>query len=59
MQVEIKDDHYLVIMNHVVTISRVQPLEKFKEYLQDIYKEFDSKLTTKLFQIIRETPDGA
>ena len=59
MLVENKDDHYLVTMNHIVTVGKDHPLEHFKAYLQDMLKEFDSKLTTKLYQIIREAPDGA
>jgi len=52
-------DHYVVLLNHAVTIGHEIPLENFKQYLNDLYKEFDQELTKTLFNVIREIPDGA
>jgi len=52
-------DHYEVLLNNLVILGHETPLENFKQYLQDIYKEFDQELTITLFNVIREIPDGA
>ena len=42
-------DHYEVLLNHLVTLGKEQPLMNFKQYLQDIYTEFDKELTKTLY----------
>lgn len=47
-----KGDRYEVSIAHIVTIGKDQPLVNFKQYLNDIYVEFDKELTKRLYQII-------
>jgi hypothetical protein len=53
----IKDmgDRYEVLLNHVVTIGKEHPLENFKQYLQDIYLEFDKDITRTLYSMLDTT----
>jgi len=57
-------DHYEVLLNNLVILGHETPLENFKQYLQDIYKEFDQELTKTLFSMANnynlksEIPDG-
>lgn len=52
-----KGDHYKVILNHVVVLGKVNPLENFKQYLNAIYAEFDKELTKTLYQIVNNIPE--
>ena len=45
-------DHYEVLLNNLVILGHDTPLENFKQYLQDIYKEFDQELTKTIVTII-------
>jgi len=45
-------DHYEVLFNHVVTLGKGQPLMNFKQYLQDIYSEFDREITKTIYSVI-------
>ena len=50
-------DHYEVLFNHVVTIGKGQPLLNFKQYLQDIFTEFDKEITKTIYgQVTNSTP---
>ncbi len=56
----IKDtgDHYEVLFNHVVTIGKKAPLENFKQYLQDIFNEFDKEITRTIYSMLDTTKLG-
>jgi hypothetical protein len=51
-------EHYEVLFNHVVTIGKKDPLGNFKQYLQDIFTEFDKEITRTLYSMLDTTnPD--
>lgn len=45
---------YKVEMHHMVVIGKNNPLEHFKNYLNDIYKEFEQELTKSLYQMVKK-----
>lgn len=42
-------DHYQVLINHMVVLSKENPFENFRQYLHDVGKEFDTALSKSVF----------
>lgn len=45
-------DHYEVLFNHALVISKDNAVNNFRQYLQAIEQEFNQELTKTLFSMI-------
>lgn len=45
-------DHYDITIKHCVVLGKQDPFFNFRQYVQDLIKDFDQEMTTTLHQII-------
>lgn len=46
---------YSVSINHCIVISKENPFFNFRQYVENMLKEFDAKMSQTLHQVILET----
>lgn len=56
LKIQDNGENYTIQMDHVVVLGKQDPFFNFRQYVEDLCKEFDQNMSKTIHQVILSNP---